>query len=88
MLQQRFVIKLWVAEKSKTWILAYFSWKKSLQMGKALVCHFVPESIKQSVVHGIETDELSGKGKVQGAAISKEVYADSVLGHKRTYRYL
>ena len=38
-------------------------------------------------IDGVETHRLSGKKKVQSAAFSKEVHADSLQRYERTYLY-
>ena len=39
----------------------------------------------ENTVHWGEISSLCGKEKVSGAAVSKEGYADNLLGHKRTH---
>ena len=41
----------------------------------------------KKIVLGVETPWLSGKEKVQGAAVSKEGHAYSLLGHERSHHY-
>ena len=41
----------------------------------------------EKTVHGLEAHRLSSKENIPGALVSKEVYADSILGHERTHHY-
>ena len=41
----------------------------------------------EKTFHGVKIHWLSSKGKVPGAAVSKEGYADSLLGHERNHLY-
>ena len=45
------------------------------------------QALVEKTVHGVKTQWFSGKENVLGAVVSKEGYADSFLGHERTYQY-
>ena len=64
---------------------AYFSFKKNLN--KWTQNRFVTINWVKKTVNGVKTHWLSVKEKVLLAAVIKEGYADSVLGHERTHHH-
>ena len=63
----------------------HISIKKTLQMGKTLVCHDKPQS-KIQPIEWKHTDSPVKK-KFPGTAESKKGYADNLQEHERTRQY-
>ena len=94
-LKQSSVIKFLVAEKCKpceiyrkmcdVYTEAGFSQKNMFTNGQNMGLPLWTW-IKKNIC-GMEMNWLSSKEKVLGAALSKESYADSLLGHERTHHY-